>query len=172
MKLSEIPFDDVKVGTRVRSDNTQNEGVVAVKYKQDGYKDFDQDGWIVIVDWDHGGSSFQRWYFYDRVEVLSIPEQKSTMSFQPTFDRVLVDPIDAEQVSPGGILLSDRTQSKTQQGTVVSVGNGTYQNAQLIPVRITVGSIVTFQRGAGLELQDGATKRLLLREGDILGTEV
>lgn len=94
------------------------------------------------------------------------------MSFQPTFDRILVDPIDAEKTTPGGIILSDRTQAKTQQGIVVSVGSGTYQNGQLIPVRIAVGSTVTFQRGAGLEIQDDVTKRLLLREGDILGVEV
>ena len=91
------------------------------------------------------------------------------MTFVPTLDRVLVEPIEAETTTPGGIILSDRTQSKTLKGRVLSVGAGVYQDGKLISIRIPVGATVTFLRGAGVEIENGLAKNLLLREGDILG---
>lgn len=94
------------------------------------------------------------------------------MSFQPTLDRILVRPIEAAAVTAGGILLSENyTQSKTQQGEVLAIGLGVFQNGELIPVMVEVGDTVTYLRGAGVEVTSDNEKLLLIREGDILGYE-
>lgn len=94
------------------------------------------------------------------------------MSFQPTLDRVLVRPIEAATTTAGGIILADNySQSKTQQGDVLNVGPGVFQNAELAPVMIATGDVVTYLRGAGVEVTSDGEKLLLIREGDILGYE-
>ena len=71
MKLSDIPFEDVKIGTKVQSDSTKRFGVVGAKYHDSYYKDFDSDGDIVVVDWEApSGSSYHRHYEYFKVTVI------------------------------------------------------------------------------------------------------
>lgn len=93
--------------------------------------------------------------------------------FQPTMDRITVRPLDVDEKSAGGIILSERSQSRTQQGEVVAVGNGVISNmGNPVPVRLAVGATVTFMRGSGIEVKSDGESLLLLREGDVLGVEV
>lgn len=56
MKLSELPFDNVTVGLRVRSAKG-TPGTVTAVYKDPFYKDWDTDGWFVDMEWDNGNNS-------------------------------------------------------------------------------------------------------------------
>lgn len=84
----------------------------------------------------------------------------------------MVRPIEAATTTAGGILLADNySQSKTQQGLVLAVGCGVFQNGDLTPVMVEVGDTVTYLRGAGVEVTSDNEKLQLIREGDILGYE-
>lgn len=91
------------------------------------------------------------------------------MSFQPLFDRVLVEVSAASEKSAGGIILTENSQPKILQGEVVAVGPGIVQNGVLIETTVEEGNTVSFQRGAGIEVVDNGVRYLLLREVDILG---
>lgn len=101
-------------------------------------------------------------------------KQMEEIMLQPTFDHILVQLIDSDNVTAGGIILTDNsTTSRTQKGTVLAIGPGTYQDGHLIPVRLRVNSTVHFMRNSGIKLPD--TKEhsdlFMLREGDVFGVE-
>lgn len=93
---------------------------------------------------------------------------------QPTYDHVLVEVLENDNVTAGGIILTDNSaSSKIQQAKVLAIGPGMYQNGVLIPVRLSVGSTVHYLRGQGIEIpaNKDQDKTLMLREGDIIGVE-
>lgn len=96
-------------------------------------------------------------------------------SVQPIRDRVLVRRSDAEQRTPGGLIVPDSAKEKPDEGTVVAVGTGMVaMDGKTVPMVVKVGDTVRFQKGAGVEMRaeingDGVAC-LLLRENDILCT--
>jgi chaperonin GroES len=93
---------------------------------------------------------------------------------QPTYDHVLVEVQENDNITAGGIILTDNSaSSKIQRGKVLAIGPGMYQNGTLIPVRLSVGSTVSYLRGSGIEIPatDKDEKALMLREGDVFGVE-
>ncbi len=93
---------------------------------------------------------------------------------QPTYDHVLVEPLENDNVTAGGIILTDNSAStKIQRAKVLAIGPGMYQNGILVPVRLSVDSTVSYLRGAGIEIPATETrdKTLMLREGDVIGVE-
>lgn len=90
-------------------------------------------------------------------------------TFQPLGDRVIVKPVEREEVSAGGIVLPDSAQEKPQEGEVVAVGPGrTGDDGNRIAVDAQVGDIVVYPRFAGNELKDEGQDYLVLRESEIL----
>lgn len=91
------------------------------------------------------------------------------MNIQPLNDRVLIHPIEQEDVTPSGIVLPETAKEKPQEGEVVAVGPGAWQeDGQRRPLDLAVGDRVIYAKYAGTEVKNGDGEYLLLRENDVL----
>src|SRR6187455_3832608 len=92
------------------------------------------------------------------------------MKFRPLHDRVVVERIDAEAKSAGGIIIPDTAQEKPSQGKVVAVGPGGRDEAgKLIPIDIKVGDRVLFGKWSGTEVKIDGQDLLIMKESDVMG---
>ena len=92
------------------------------------------------------------------------------MKVKPLGDRVLVEVLDAEEVTKGGIVLPDSAQEKPQEAKIVAVGKGKVSDeGKLIPMEVKVGDIVLFGKYSGTEIKIEGESYLMLKEDDILG---
>ena len=89
---------------------------------------------------------------------------------QPLGDRVLVEPLEAEDKTTGGIIIPDTAKEKQQRGKVVAVGKGRVsEEGKVTPLQVKVNDQVLFGRYSGSEVKIGATDYLIIKEEDILG---
>ena len=86
------------------------------------------------------------------------------MNIKPLFDRVLIEPTPAEEVTLGGIIIPDTAKEKPLKGKVVAVGAGTKDE----PMVLSVGDEVLFGNYAGTELELESVKYLMMRQSDVL----
>ena len=92
------------------------------------------------------------------------------MSFIPLEDRILIDPIETEATTAGGIIIAQTdTNSAPITGTIVAVGPGRYQNGTLIPMSLLPGQMVTWSKFAGSHIIVDGIEMLIMRESDING---
>jgi chaperonin GroES len=88
----------------------------------------------------------------------------------PLGDRVLVKPLEKEEISAGGIVLPDTAKEKPQEGTVVAVGSGrVLEDGTKVPMEVKAGERVLYGKYAGTEIKIGDEEHLILSERDILG---
>ena len=91
------------------------------------------------------------------------------INIKPLADRVVVRPIEREEVTKGGIYLPDTAKEKPQEGEVLAVGQGRLsEDGKRIPMDIKVGDIVVYARYGGTEIKVDDDKLMILRESDIL----
>jgi len=91
------------------------------------------------------------------------------IKIQPLADRVLVRPIEREEVTKGGIVLPDTAKEKPQEGEVLAVGPGRLsEDGERIPMDVKVGDIVIYAKYGGTEIKVDEDKLMILRESDIL----
>lgn len=89
---------------------------------------------------------------------------------QPLGDRVLVEPLEAEEKSAGGIVIPDTAKEKQQKGKVIAVGKGRVnEDGKLTPLEVKVNDQILFGRYSGTEVKVGASDYLIIKEDDILG---
>jgi chaperonin GroES len=92
------------------------------------------------------------------------------MKFRPLHDRVVVERIDAEAKSAGGILIPDTAQEKPSQGEIIAVGpGGRDENGKLIPIDLKKGDRVLFGKWSGTEVKLDGVDLLIMKESDIMG---
>jgi chaperonin GroES len=92
------------------------------------------------------------------------------MKFRPLHDRVVVERIDADTKSAGGILIPDSVQEKPSQGEIVAVGPGGRDEAgKLIPIDLKKGDRVLFGKWSGTEVKIDGQDLLIMKESDIMG---
>ena len=89
-------------------------------------------------------------------------------SIQPLGDRVLVEPLEAEEKTSGGIVIPDTAKEKQQKGKVVAVGKGRFEDGKLTPLEVKTGDQVLFGRYSGTEVKVGPNDYLIVKEEDIL----
>ncbi len=95
---------------------------------------------------------------------------KSSSSIRPLGDRVLIQRLEAEEKTAGGILLPDSAKEKPKEGKVVSIGEGkTLDNGEKSKFSVRKGDRVLFTSYAGTEVKVGGNEYLIMREEDILG---
>jgi chaperonin GroES len=88
---------------------------------------------------------------------------------RPLGDRVVVKPIQKEEVTKSGIVLPDTAKEKPQRGQVVAVGPGRLtDDGKRLPMEVKVGDEVLFAKYAGTELKIDDEEFLILSEKDIL----
>ena len=86
------------------------------------------------------------------------------MKQKPLKDRVLVEPMEAEEKTASGIIIPDSAKEKPQKGTVVAVGDGKKDE----PMTVKEGDTVVYGRYAGTEITIDDKDYLIMREDDIL----
>lgn len=91
------------------------------------------------------------------------------MAVQPIGDRVLVKPLETEEMSKGGVIIPDTAKEKPQMGEILAVGPGKIQeNGQRLAPEVKKGDKVLYTSYAGTEVKIDGEKYLLMRESDIL----
>jgi chaperonin GroES len=91
------------------------------------------------------------------------------MSLKPLDDRVVVQPLTAEEKTAGGIVLPDAAKEKPQRGKVVAVGPGRLlDSGDRNPIALAVGDEVLFAKYGGTEIEIDGKEVKILRESDIL----
>ena len=92
------------------------------------------------------------------------------MQFSPLHDRVVVQRVDAEEKTKGGIIIPDTAKEKPQEGKVTAVGPGARdENGKLRPLDVKVGDRILFGKWSGSEVKIDGEELLIMKESDILG---
>ena len=92
---------------------------------------------------------------------------------RPLDDRVVIEPMAAEETTAGGIVLPDAAQEKPQRGTVVAVGPGKLlESGERGELSVTVGDEVIYGKYGGTEIEVDGRDVKILRESDILAKVV
>ncbi len=91
------------------------------------------------------------------------------MNLKPLGNRIVVEPIEEEDITAGGIVLPETAKEKPQKGTILSAGPGDRnEKGDRIALDVTVGDVVLYAKYAGTEIKVDGKKLLILRESDIL----
>ena len=91
------------------------------------------------------------------------------MNLKPLADRLVVEPLEQEEVTAGGIILPETAKEKPQQGKVVAAGTGrTDERGERVAMEVKVGDTVLYAKYSGTEVKMGGKKMLILRESDVL----
>jgi chaperonin GroES len=91
-----------------------------------------------------------------------------SVSIKPLEDRVLVKSIDAEQTTASGLVIPDTAKEKPQEGEVLAVGPGRFEEGQRIPLDIKVGDKVIYSKYGGTEVKYNGEEYLILSSRDLL----
>ena len=91
------------------------------------------------------------------------------IKLQPLADRLVVRPIEKEEVTKGGIVLPDTAREKPQEGKVLAVGPGRLSDdGKRLAMDVSVGDIVIYAKYGGTEIKIDDEELVILRESDIL----
>ena len=92
------------------------------------------------------------------------------MKFRPLHDRVLIEVLDSEEKTAGGIIIPDTAKEKPQEGKVVAVGSGSRtEDGKITPMDVKVGDLVLFGKWSGTEVKMNGEDYLIMKESDIMG---
>jgi chaperonin GroES len=91
------------------------------------------------------------------------------MNLKPLADRLVVEPIEQEEMTASGIILPETAKEKPQQGKVIAAGPGrTDEDGDRIVMDVKVGDRVLYAKYSGTEIKVDNKKLLILRESDVL----
>jgi len=91
------------------------------------------------------------------------------MKLRPLDDRVVVEPVEAEERTAGGIVLPDTAKEKPQRGTVVAVGPGKLlDNGKRGDLSVSIGDVVIYGKYSGTDIEVNGNDVKIVRESDIL----
>lgn len=92
------------------------------------------------------------------------------MKFRPLHDRVVVEPLDTEETTVGGIIIPDTAKEKPMQGKVVAVGPGARgDDGKVVAPDVKSGDTVLYGKWSGTEVKIDGKDVLIMRENDIMG---
>ncbi|HSL46340.1 MAG TPA: co-chaperone GroES [Anaerolineales bacterium] len=93
----------------------------------------------------------------------------SKLKLKPLGGRVIVEPIEQEEMTAGGIILPETAKEKPQEGKILAAGPGERdEDGERIPMEVQVGDKVLYAKYSGTEVKMDGKKLLILRESDIL----
>jgi chaperonin GroES len=91
------------------------------------------------------------------------------LKLKPLGGRVIVEPIEQDEMTAGGIILPETAKEKPQEGKILAAGPGERdENGARIPMEVSVGDKVLYAKYSGTEVKVESKKLLILRESDIL----
>jgi chaperonin GroES len=92
------------------------------------------------------------------------------MAFRPLHDRVVVERLDSEEKTKGGIIIPDTAKEKPQEGKIIAVGpGGRDESGKLTPLDVKKGDRVLFGKWSGTEVKIDGKELLIMKETDIMG---
>tara|TARA_B100001121_G_scaffold66206_1_gene58239 strand:- start:854 stop:1141 length:288 start_codon:yes stop_codon:yes gene_type:complete len=92
------------------------------------------------------------------------------MKFKPLHDRVVVERLDSDEKTAGGIIIPDSAQEKPMQGKILAVGSGARDDSGKIqPLDVKEGDTILFGKWSGTEVKIDDKDLLIMKESDIMG---
>src|SRR5436190_23532800 len=89
-------------------------------------------------------------------------------SLQPLEDRVVVKPSEEEETTASGIVIPDTAKEKPQEGQVIAVGPGRFEDGNRVPLDVKVGDKVIYSKYGGTEVKLDGEDHLILSARDVL----
>jgi chaperonin GroES len=100
---------------------------------------------------------------------MSYMKEIDVMKIRPLDDRIVVEPVEAEEMTAGGILLPDAAKEKPQKGKIVAVGEGKQlDDGTRTPLSVKKGDMVLYSKYGGTEIKVEGKELLIMRESDVL----
>ncbi|HEY7898511.1 MAG TPA: co-chaperone GroES [Gemmatimonadaceae bacterium] len=93
---------------------------------------------------------------------------KTATTVKPLADRVVIKALEETEQMRGGLFIPDTAKEKPQQGEIVAVGPGRYEDSKLVPMSLKVGDKVLYGKYSGTEVTINNDQLLILRETDVL----
>jgi chaperonin GroES len=91
------------------------------------------------------------------------------MNLKPLGDRIVVKPLDEDEVrTASGLVIPDTAKEKPQQGEVLAVGPGEYKDGERVPLDVSVGDKVVYSKYGGTEVKYDGEDYLILSARDVL----
>ena len=92
------------------------------------------------------------------------------MNLKPLHDRVLVERVNSEDKTKGGIIIPDTAQEKPMEGKVLAVGGGARnENGQIVALDVKKGDRILFGKWSGTEVKIDGKELLIMKQSDIMG---
>lgn len=92
------------------------------------------------------------------------------MKLRPLHDRVLVEPLEAEEKSAGGIIIPDTAKEKPMEGKIIAVGSGARSDdGKITPLDVKKGDRILYGKWSGTEVKIEGSELLIMKESDIMG---
>ena len=95
-----------------------------------------------------------------------------SVNIKPLEDRVLVQALEAEETTASGLVIPDTAKEKPQEGEVLAVGPGRFEDGQRLPLDVQVGDKVIYSKYGGTEVKYDGQEYLILSARDILAVVV
>jgi chaperonin GroES len=90
------------------------------------------------------------------------------VSLQPLEDRIVVKPSEGEEMTASGLVIPDTAKEKPQEGEVLAVGPGRFEDGNRVPLDVKVGDKVIYSKYGGTEVKVGGDELLVLSARDVL----
>ncbi len=91
-----------------------------------------------------------------------------SVSLQPLEDRIVVKPSEGEEMTASGLVIPDTAKEKPQEGEVIAVGPGRFEDGNRVPLDVKVGDKVIYSKYGGTEVKLGGDEVLILSARDVL----
>jgi chaperonin GroES len=93
---------------------------------------------------------------------------EAKVGIKPLEDRIVVQPLEAEQTTASGLVIPDTAKEKPQEGRVLAVGPGRFEDGQRLPLDVKVGDVVLYSKYGGTEVKYAGQEYLILSARDVL----
>ena len=90
------------------------------------------------------------------------------VSLQPLEDRIVVKPSEGEEMTASGLVIPDTAKERPQEGEVIAVGPGRFEDGQRVPMDVKVGDKVIYSKYGGTEVKIEGEDYLILSARDVL----
>jgi len=91
-----------------------------------------------------------------------------SVNIKPLEDRIVVKPLDAEETTASGLVIPDTAKEKPQEGEVLAVGPGRFEDGNRVPLDVKVGDKVIYSKYGGTEVKLAGDELLILSARDVL----
>ena len=92
----------------------------------------------------------------------------SKVAIKPLEDRIVVQPLDAEQTTASGLVIPDTAKEKPQEGVVLAIGPGRIEDGKRVELDVKVGDVVLYSKYGGTEVKYNGEEYLVLSSRDVL----